>query len=122
MSHTIEKEWTTKAGHNAYVLYVNNSHNCGYVAVPKDHPWHEDDYYKHYNIEVHGGLTFAGTITDIDESWLFGFDAAHLGDKTNMHGMEMLQEPGDTFKDVDYMANQCELLSRQIKEMKVEDE
>ena len=36
MAHEIAKEWTTKAGLKAYVLYVNNSHHCGYVEAPED--------------------------------------------------------------------------------------
>ena len=88
---------------------MNGSHHCGYVAVPEKYI--EESHNKHYNLEVHGGLTFAGTISDIDESWLFGFDAAHLGDATTYSSY-----PGDTFKDVYYMTNECELLAKQIKD------
>ena len=111
MSRVIKKEWVTEAGLNAYVLYVDNSHHCGYVAVPEKYIG--DNYDEHYDIDVHGGLTFASTIIDIDEKWLFGFDAAHSGDKT-----AYINRPGDTFKDVDYMANECEKLAKQLKELK----
>ena len=109
MAYTIEKEWVTEAGLKAYVLFINESHNCGYVESPKE--FEGDDYTEHYDIYVHGDLTFAGEHRDIDIKWLFGFDAAHLGDKT-AHG----DYPGDTFRDVNYMAKECESLATQLKE------
>lgn len=39
-----KKDWITKAGLRAVVLYVNDSHHCGYVALPKDHPLHGVPY------------------------------------------------------------------------------
>lgn len=44
MSNNVVKDWTTKAGLRAVVLFVNGSHHCGYVAVPKDHPLHGVGY------------------------------------------------------------------------------
>ena len=114
MPHKIEREWTTEAGLKAAVLYVNDSHNCGYVEVPADHKWYEDGYDIHYDLDVHGGLTYADNVywKDGDNyGWAFGFDAAHLGDKTTYS-----HDAGDTFKDVDYMAKECETLAKQIKE------
>ncbi len=104
MAHTIEKQWVTEAGLNAYILYVNGSHHCGYVESPEK--FRGDNYDEHYDIDVHGGLTFSDTIEDIDEPWLFGFDAAHSDDKP---------EYGGTFKDVDYMTKECELLAKQLQ-------
>lgn len=60
----------------------------GYVVIPKGFPLHGlhyDDFY----IEVHGGLTFsspASRLIDLEyidpvedkDSWVFGFDTAHL--------------------------------------------
>jgi len=103
MAHKIVKEWKTKAGPKAYVLLVHNTHYCGYVGIDKNHPWFEDNYNKHDDINVHGGLTFSDKIDDIDEPWLFGFDAAHLGDT-----LENI--------NVDYMARECEKLAKQIQE------
>lgn len=40
----VKKEWKTKAGLNAVCLFVNDSHHCGYVEVPKGHPLHGVDY------------------------------------------------------------------------------
>lgn len=60
---------------------------CGYLAIPKDHPWHGMD---HENIpmddpEVFGGLTFSDNY-NADQLkgwapgegvWILGFDTAH---------------------------------------------
>jgi len=119
MGHKIKKEWTTEAGLKAVVLFVNDSHHCGYVIVPEDHKWYGDSYDKHYDVDVHGGLTYADTVyweEGDNYGWAFGFDAAHLGDETLYS-----RDPGDTFKDVDYMAKECESLARQIKEEKSDD-
>jgi hypothetical protein len=116
MAHLIEREWMTKAGLKAVVLYVNDSHNCGYIVLGKEHQYFGKGYYDVPDFEVHGGLTFAGNIEDVapeGETWALGFDAAHMGDKTFGYSA-----PGDTFKDVDYMANECESLAEQIKESK----
>lgn len=44
MSHDVEKDWTTEAGLRAVALVVRNSHRCGYVGVPKDHPLYGVEY------------------------------------------------------------------------------
>lgn len=43
MSKTV-KDWTTKSGLRAVILFVNDSHHCGYVGIPADHPLHGVDY------------------------------------------------------------------------------
>ena len=115
---------------NAFGVY------CGYVGVPKTHPAHGLRYYTPWNddapppseiavavenIEVHGGLTFAGCfnheVADFDpELWLFGFDCGHLGD-----GIPLLPafsmgplEPA-TYKDAAYTRAEITKLARQLK-------
>jgi hypothetical protein len=57
-------------------------YRCGYVRVPRGHPWHGRDY-DAVRAEVHGGLTFSepdlyrGCLCD---GWWLGFDCAHYGD------------------------------------------
>lgn len=68
----------------------------GYVAIPKEHPYYGKDY-DEIEIDIHGGLTFAGNGSKIEEawpnieiiegntknlkdSWVFGFDTCHYGD------------------------------------------
>ena len=67
---------------------------CAYIGVPS---WHnlsdthytgtsriEGDFIKGYdvndNINVHGGLTFSGTIDFLPDYWWFGWDYSHAGD------------------------------------------
>jgi hypothetical protein len=40
----VVKQWKTKAGLQAVILFVSESHHCGYVAVEQDHPLYEVDY------------------------------------------------------------------------------
>lgn len=76
---------------------------CGYVGVPKSHPWHGDPYQDHdwsedgqNTVNVHGGLTFTGSCMEEapegygvchipepgrpDDVWWFGFDCGHAFD------------------------------------------
>jgi hypothetical protein len=39
-----------------------SGHLCGYIGLPKAHPWHGKDY-DDIDAEVHGGLTYAGSET-----------------------------------------------------------
>ena len=58
------------------------SHPCGYVSVPKNHPFYGKSYWDIGDkIEVHGGLTFSGKLHGFEGLW-FGWDYAHAGDFT----------------------------------------
>lgn len=107
----IRKKWTTEAGFPALVLFVNNSHNCGYVGFEKNH-WVYGLNYDHFmDINVHGGLTFSSDIDIGDHGlWYLGFDCSHHGDKTpyNSIGIE---------RTVEFCVNECENLAKQIKEL-----
>lgn len=65
---------------------------CGYVKIPENNnlyglgysrnmPYHG---WENERIEscfvVHGGITFAGRIADLNNDWFLGFDCAHSGD------------------------------------------
>lgn len=71
-----------KDGEYEWKVLSLGSHPCGYVSVPKNHPFYGkrcleiEDY-----IEVHGGLTFSGKLHSLDGLW-FGWDYAHAGDFT----------------------------------------
>lgn len=59
-------------------------HRCGYIRVPKGHPWHGKEY-DDIEANVHGGLTFAEKDTPCgkggkDDGYWVGFDCAHCGD------------------------------------------
>lgn len=48
-------------------------HWCGYVILPKGHPYRLKDY-QNMNVSVHGGLSYQ------DKEGRIGFDCGHLGD------------------------------------------
>lgn len=57
---------------------------CGYIGVPKNHPWAKADDIYDMNIDVHGGITYyesylAGEAASGMLRWL-GFDCAHWDD------------------------------------------
>lgn len=112
---------------------------CGYVGVPKSHPWHGKDYNQCKRadgeyIDVHGGLTFArgcnesgkichseekdGKIANHDVWWL-GFDCAHLGDfvpgmdDISPRRLEEFQSGYSSYKNIAYVENECRSLAKQ---------
>ena len=83
---------------------------CGYVAVPKTHPYYGKDYNDLDHIAVHGGLTFSGHHTDDEDVWWFGFDTGHYGDLVpGLIGCE-----DGAVRDVDFVRNECIQLARQL--------
>lgn len=79
---TFEKLAEGKVGDYKWLVLSLGSHPCGYVAVPKDHPFYGKEYCDiEDKIEVHGGLTFSGKLKDLEDLW-FGWDYAHYGDFT----------------------------------------
>ena len=97
-------------------------HLCGYVAVPKDHPWYgvgyndisqaSGDY-----VEVHGGLTFSGKLTLKTKKWWVGFDCAHLGDLVPAARLADHGDWDETYRDIGYVTNELVNLARQAKEV-----
>lgn len=79
-----------KGKHAGYEWEVTDNgigYRCGYVRLPKGHPWHGKDYSDEalYDVDVHGGLTFAAPDSHCgkggeDDAWWLGFDCAHAGD------------------------------------------
>lgn len=120
---------------------------CGYVGVSKDHPAHGKDYWARrydddgnevalspaeqaiYDIEVHGGLTFAdGCSHGTDESrgichrpdagepddvWWFGFDCAHSGDFSPRRERESMFNDG-WYRDIEYVTAEVRSLAKQL--------
>jgi hypothetical protein len=115
-------------------LAVRNSSGawCGYVGCPEDHPLHgmgyDDVYAAGHDIEVHGGLTFAGPCTpgtapgkgichipgegESDNVWWLGFDCAHYRDL--MPAMSSMFQDEGIYRDWDYVKSECANLTRQI--------
>lgn len=95
---------------------------CGYVQVPKDHPWNGVSYRGEVDrsISVHGALTFSGTPQSPDGGLLsghwFGFDCAHSDDLTPALAAIF---PGvcstGTYRTIDYVEEQCHSLAVQLQ-------
>lgn len=69
-----------KGEHNCFTFTILSlgSHPTAYIQIPKGHPLFEVGY-DDIEIEVHGGLTYAG-LTDSKDVWEIGWDYAHSGD------------------------------------------
>lgn len=52
---------------------------CGYIGIPKTHPWWQVGY-DNIDVDVHGGLTFSATMAFDEPLYWIGFDCAHFGD------------------------------------------
>ena len=121
-------EWKTKAGLPALIVRNPVMGNlCGYVAVPPGHPWHGRHYGDGIEVAVHGGLTYGDECADHichvpepgepDDVWWLGFDCGHAGDA--MPGLSLYpalratKDAGYTYKDIDYVRDECERLAEQ---------
>jgi len=112
-------------GLHCLIIRHPSGHLCGYVGIDTAHPWHGDAYNDHYEITVHGGLTYADSRDD-DEIWWFGFDCAHLGDLTPRHfHADPVTEAaialcgdgiggGNTYRDFGYVTAEVTRLAEQL--------
>jgi len=88
---------------------------CGYVGVPKNHP-----YYHAYSsicvgLSVHGGITFAGNLYDDYDIWWIGFDCGQPGDYSPRLKM------GGKYRNFSYARQQVFNLAKQLAEIKNEE-
>jgi len=120
--------------------HPRNGHWCGYIAVAADHPWTMEDWSDYEaGVEVHGGITFGPArcqperegdkmpwhrvchVPRADESedvrW-FGFDCGHSGyhDADLEPGGDPCWHKNATYRDLDFVVEQCALLAKQAKE------
>lgn len=79
----------TKHKQHRSIGFAPHGWGCGYIGVPKGHPWYEvelDDCDVEVPILVHGGVTFAANhlppaIKETESDyWYVGFDTMHFGD------------------------------------------
>lgn len=87
---------------------------CGYVGVKEDHPL----FGQHpHNLDVHGGITFAGKFDEPDIHWI-GFDCGHAGDL--IPAMDKLL-PGlrmeEVYRNMNYVTEETENLAKQLSEI-----
>lgn len=117
-----EKEWE-HAGLKCKVVFVRQTHRCGYVTVPKNHIAFGKSY-EDLPIEVHGGLTYGDIDSQTKSEQTFGFDCAHFND------LSTYDRPGreghfwtldEVIAETDKMAEQFQKLTlRAIIEHKLE--
>ena len=82
-------------------------HWCGYVQVPKEHPFYGSNY-DNVPVKCHGGLTFASELPGQD-GWWFGFDCAHPGDF-----LPMMPRTGDTYRNFAFVVQACVQLTHDL--------
>ena len=101
---------------------------CGYVAVKPDHPDYGVDAGL-VGVDAHGGLNYANTCGGVichvpddpesDDVWWLGFDCAHYSDYCPAFGRlgpAFTMKPNETYKNIDYVKQECENLARQLNE------
>lgn len=73
-----------------WIMNVRGSHPCGYIEVPKDHPYYNLTYQEGAELPVHGGVTFSEDHLSgvVEDTWILGWDYGHYGDKTLYFGGE----------------------------------
>lgn len=113
-------------------------HLCGYVGVPHGHPAYNKDYAAVPDIDVHGGLTFAGPCQsgpdeshgichkpepgEPDDIYWLGFDCAHLWDYApamvaGVRARGISYGENDVYRDIAYVTSECQKLAKQLKAM-----
>lgn len=101
---------------------------CGYVGVPKNHPYYKKDYDQIECLEVHHGLTFSDTCSDVEdesigichpksgsaneEVWWLGFDCGHADDVIPTYSWSFGFK--SIYRDFNYVKSEVENLARQL--------
>lgn len=110
------------AGLEWVVVHNRMGYRCGYVRVPKGHPWHGKGLHA-IDADVHGGLTFAEPDVPCDkpgddDAYWVGFDCAHLGDAQDpallaKGGYRMPKLSIESIKTQAYVEAECRSLCEQ---------
>lgn len=96
---------------------------CGYIGLPKEHPWY-DKGYDEIDMDVHGGLTFAqmgkstmGEMKRDKKLWFIGFDCYHGGDYSPFYEVmiKKFEDNPEAFGTIE----EGKLLIRSFKKMRV---
>lgn len=93
------------AGFPCVVLFQAMGHRCGYVGVPKTHPYYGAGYHE-VDLNCHGGITYAENHlygqNDKDFWWL-GFDCSHICDAPDAESTQKyFPEQYERYKDCGY--------------------
>jgi len=123
-----KRQWMSDTGLPCLIVRNHYGALCGYVGVPKEHPWYGKDYEDVNELiedeeddYVHGGLTFSNICGEKichevepgedDDIWWLGFDCAHVFDRIPGMGREYESTGDCTYRDVAYVTAECEKLA-----------
>ena len=113
------------------VLQMPMGHLCGYVKVPKGHPYYGKDY-DSMDIDCHGGLTYATMHTgdpDIritkknnfekyfSKGFWIGFDYAHSGDWEFYSRNSDFNEKYNTLHQPEEVEQECKKVIDQLRSL-----
>ena len=118
-----QEQWITGAGLPGLLIRNRFGCWCGYVGTSPQHP-NFGLGYDDVDVNVHGGLTFAGhpIAGDPDETfWWFGFDCNHGGDyspELDRHYRQAdfppLERQSD-YRTIEYAKRQVESMAEQLQ-------
>jgi hypothetical protein len=127
---TSESRWNGETGIPCLIVRNHFGALCGYVGVPKGHPWYGREYDDveaqmvkdalTEDVEIpHGGLTFSGKCHgrvchevepgEDEDVWWLGFDCAHAFDI--VPGFKHLDFGDSEYRNFDYVRVECEKLA-----------
>jgi len=140
MNQIMKKEWETEPDYMdgkffGLPVFIRRHEDFktlnGYVGVPDGNKYYEKDYddLGDVDVEVHGGLTFAGGGTHkiFGYYWWFGFDCAHAFDYSPGR-TQMMEQAGmptitlrslhanEVYRNMPYVQEQCIQLAYQLSD------
>lgn len=124
-----ERQWQDEVtGLPCLIVRSQTGALCGYVGVPHDHPAYGVSY-DDVDVDVHGGLTFAGdeihyqvTENVPDNVWWLGFDCSHFMDFSPAFKFIGYHQQGTSYRTIAYVTSECQSLAKQLKEGKLDDD
>jgi hypothetical protein len=90
------------------IRHPTQKHLCGYVLLPRGHPYFGKDY-EDIPVSVHGGLTFGAVEGDY---YRIGFDCAHIDDFAP--GSPSPLHNCGTYRNIRYVTRELKKLCRQL--------
>lgn len=106
-------------GYEIQVVHNGLGFRCGYVRVPRGHPWFKAD---DVPVDVHGGVTYSnfGKACDTHaghDEWWIGFDTCHGGDAPDPtlpleSPYPMPSYPGSEIRSQAYVLAECRALAK----------
>ena len=103
-----------------YAVINRGWHPCCYIKIPEGHLFYKKDY-DDIDLDVHGGLTFAGHNLDVapgvaDDGFWIGWDYAHWGDYVGFESYTVHIFPGKMWS-VEELVADCKAAIDQIVEV-----